>query len=71
MPRLDRYQQDVMDNDEYSDISQGDRAAAEQEMRDRDRDEGKRRGDLDLLYGTFPPETIVDEELNMCFLPSN
>uniref|UniRef100_A0A1B6CC10 DNA replication licensing factor MCM2 n=1 Tax=Clastoptera arizonana TaxID=38151 RepID=A0A1B6CC10_9HEMI len=50
MPALDRYEQDVLDDQDYSDISMGDRAAAEQEMRRRDREEGTRRGDKDLLY---------------------
>lgn len=51
MPALDRYEQDVLDDEQYSDISQGDRRAAEQVMRRRDQEEGARRGDVDLLYG--------------------
>lgn len=51
MPALDRYEQDVLDDEQYSDISQGDRRAAEQAMRRRDQEEGARRGDVDLLYG--------------------
>lgn len=53
MPALDRYDRDVLDDEDYSDISQADRRAAEQTMRRRDREEGARRGDADLLYGQF------------------
>jgi hypothetical protein len=53
MPALDRYDPDVLDDEEYDDISQADRAAAETAMRRRDREEGilTRRGDLELIYG--------------------
>jgi hypothetical protein len=53
MPALDRYDTDVLDDEEYDDISQTERAAAEAAMRRRDRDEGilTRRGDLELIYG--------------------
>ncbi|GFG36925.1 hypothetical protein Cfor_05367 [Coptotermes formosanus] len=52
MPALDRYDPDVLDDEEYDDISQADRAAAEAAMRRRDREEGilTRRGDLELIY---------------------
>uniref|UniRef100_A0A1B6ESV9 DNA replication licensing factor MCM2 n=2 Tax=Proconiini TaxID=565685 RepID=A0A1B6ESV9_9HEMI len=50
MPALDRYERDVLDDEEYSDISQGDRRAAEEVMRRRDREDQMRRGDADLLY---------------------
>lgn len=51
MPALDRYDRDALDDEEYSEISQGDRVAAEAAMRRRDRDAQVRRGDVDLLYG--------------------
>lgn len=51
MPALDRYEQDVLDDEQYSDISQNERRAAEQAMRRRDHEERARRGDADLLYG--------------------
>jgi hypothetical protein len=53
MPALDRYETDVLDDDEYDNISQTERAAAEAAMRRRDREEGvlTRRGDLELIYG--------------------
>jgi DNA replication licensing factor MCM2 len=53
MPAFDRYETDVLDDEEYDDISQSERAAAEAAMRRRDRDEGilTRRDDLELIYG--------------------
>lgn len=53
MPALDRYDPDVLDDEEYDDISQAERAAAEVAMRRRDREEGilTRRGDMELFYG--------------------
>jgi hypothetical protein len=53
MPALDRYDPDVLDEEEYDDISQAERAAAEVAMRRRDREEGvlTRRGDMELFYG--------------------
>ncbi|KDR16761.1 DNA replication licensing factor Mcm2 [Zootermopsis nevadensis] len=52
MPALDRYEPDVLDDEEYDDISQTERAAAEAVMRRRDREEEilTRRGDLELIY---------------------
>lgn len=51
MPALDRYDTEVMDDDDYDDMSQGDRMAAEQEMRKRDRELGLiRRDDRELFY---------------------
>lgn len=52
MPGLDRYDNEDLDDENYDAMSIGDRAAAEQELRRRDRDEGRiRRDDRDLLYG--------------------
>ncbi|CAG2067156.1 unnamed protein product, partial [Timema podura] len=52
MPALDRYDRDNLDEDDYDDISQTDRQAAELAMKRRDREEGvlTRRGDLELIY---------------------
>ncbi|CAD6231670.1 GSCOCG00001526001-RA-CDS [Cotesia congregata] len=50
MPALDRYDRALMDDDEYSELSQGDRVAAEAAMRKRDRAAGIFRDDRDLLY---------------------
>lgn len=51
MPGLDRYDPEVVDDSEYSELSQGDRIAAEAEMRKRDRAAGIIRDDRDLFYG--------------------
>lgn len=51
MPALDRYDPDILDNDEYDDMSQGDRMAAEAEIRRREREMGiLRRDDRELFY---------------------
>lgn len=51
MSALDRYDPAMVDDEDYSDISQTDRVAAEATMRRRDRDAGIVRDDRDLLYG--------------------
>lgn len=48
-PELDRYDETMLDEEVYSDLSQTDRAAAEAEMRRRDRALGH-RDDRDLMY---------------------
>lgn len=53
IPALDRYDQEGLDEDDYSELSENQRQAAEREMRQRDREEGiltgrMRRG---LMYG--------------------
>lgn len=53
MPALDRYDPDVVDDEEYSELSQGERVAAEAAMRKRDRAAGIIRDDRYLLYGTY------------------
>ncbi|XP_055632268.1 DNA replication licensing factor Mcm2 [Toxorhynchites rutilus septentrionalis] len=50
VPHLDRYDIDNLDQEDYSDISQTDRAAAEAEMRRRDRAAGIHRDDRELFY---------------------
>lgn len=50
MPELDRYDPQVLDDDDYEPLSITDRVAAERDMRRRDRDEAYRRG-YDFLYG--------------------
>lgn len=52
MPALDHYDPDVLDDDDYDNISQTDRQAAEMAMRRRDREAGMltRRGDRELIY---------------------
>ena len=44
MPALDRYDPDVLDDDDYDPMSIEDRVAAEKAMRKRDGNEGYRRG---------------------------
>lgn len=53
MSALDRYDPNLLDDEEYSNISQEERIAAEVEMRKRDRAAGIIRDDRDLLYGNF------------------
>ncbi|KAK1126342.1 MCM DNA helicase complex subunit [Melipona bicolor] len=50
MPALDRYDPDVVDDEEYSEMSQGERVAAETVMLKRDRAAGIIRDDRYLLY---------------------
>ncbi|EAA03379.3 AGAP012691-PA, partial [Anopheles gambiae str. PEST] len=58
-PHLDRYDMDDLDTEEYSDISQADRAAAEAEMRRRDRDAGVHRDHRDLFYDKSDDEDDI------------
>lgn len=51
MPHLDRYDDRILDEDEYEQMSVGDRLAAEEELRRRDREMGiTRRDDRELFY---------------------
>ncbi|XP_018570583.1 DNA replication licensing factor Mcm2 [Anoplophora glabripennis] len=51
MPHLDRYDDRIVDDDEYDQMSVGDRLAAEEELRRRDREMGiLRRDDRELFY---------------------
>merc|ERR1719245_687273 len=52
MPGLDRYERELMDDDDYDDMSEGDRQAVEAELRRRDREEGRLDGRMrrGLLY---------------------
>lgn len=53
IPELDVYDRDNLDDSEYSVLSEGDRFAAETQMRRRDREEGRLTGRMrrGLLYG--------------------
>lgn len=53
MPALDRYDNEDLDDEDYDPMSIQDRAAAEQELRRRDREEGRTRDGRDLLYGEW------------------
>merc|ERR1719336_3414883 len=52
MPGLDRYERELMDDEDYDDMSEGDRQAVEAELRRRDREEGRLDGRMrrGLLY---------------------
>ncbi|XP_019880539.1 DNA replication licensing factor Mcm2 [Aethina tumida] len=51
MPHLDRYDERMLDEDEYDNMSVGDRLAAEEALRRRDREMGiYRRDDRELFY---------------------
>lgn len=60
MPALDRYDNEDLDDVNYDPMSVEDRVAAEQELRRRDRDEGRvRRDDRGLLYGKIAALFII------------
>ncbi|XP_012152928.1 DNA replication licensing factor Mcm2 [Megachile rotundata] len=65
MPALDRYDPDVVDDEEYSELSQGERAAAESAMRKRDRAAGIIRDDRYLLYDESDEEEIQARKRRM------
>merc|ERR1712038_1875406 len=52
MPGLDRYERELMDDEDYDDMSEGDRQAVEADLRRRDREEGRLDGRMrrGLLY---------------------
>lgn len=59
-PRLDRYDPAMLDDeDNYSDISDSERRAAEAEMNRRDRADGKHRDDRDLMYDKSDDESDI------------
>lgn len=64
MSALDRYDPNLLDDSEYSELSQGERVAAETEMRKRDRVAGIVRDDRDLLYGNFLSFSIQEQIIN-------
>lgn len=80
MPALDRYDVENLDDQDYDELSQSDRMAAEAEMRKRDRELGLiRRDDRELFYDESDDEgpqrkrrmaeksamNEVDEEIEM------
>ncbi|XP_051170865.1 DNA replication licensing factor Mcm2 [Leptopilina boulardi] len=65
MSALDRYDPNLMDDDDYSEISQGDRAAAEDEMKKRDRAAGIIRDDRDLFYEESDDELMPSHKRRM------
>ena len=61
IPELDTYDQNVVDDDDYSDLSEGQRQAAERDLHQRDREEGRLTGRMrrGLMYGKFLNLTFV------------
>ena len=55
MPELDVYDQDNLDDEDFSEMSESQRQAAEREMRQRDREEGRLTGRMrrGLMYGQY------------------
>jgi len=66
IPELDRYDQRVLDdNSEFSMMSEGDRRAAEEEMRRRDREEGRAPGGMRRGLEMFGEESSeLDERVS-------
>lgn len=59
MPALDRYDAGNLDDDDYEPMSQGERLAAEEELRRRDREMGiLRRDDRELFYDMSDEEEV-------------
>lgn len=61
-PELDHYDEALLDEEVYSDISQADRASAEAEMRRRDRALGIHRDDRDLIYDKSDDEDDMPQK---------
>ncbi|XP_035227387.1 DNA replication licensing factor MCM2-like isoform X2 [Stegodyphus dumicola] len=60
IPALDRYDADILDDSEYSALSEGERRAAEEAMRQRDREEGRAVGRM--RRGLLFDESDEEEE---------
>ena len=61
MPGLDRYDRELLDEEDYDMMSEGDRAAAEAVLRKRDREEG-RRADGRMRRGLLYDDDDDDDE---------
>ena len=53
IPELDQYEREVVDEEDFSDLSMNERLAAERDMRKRDREEAMASGRMrrGILYG--------------------
>lgn len=73
IPALDRYDGDVLDEDDYDNMSPGARAAAERELQRRDLEEGTGRRDADgILYGSYNLRFLaILYDLILCFIQMN
>lgn len=61
MPALDRYDPAILDDDDYDDLSQTERRAAEDAMRRRDIEAGiTRRDDREIFYDASDEEEVND-----------
>lgn len=59
MPALDRYDPAILDDDDYDDLSQTERRAAEDAMRRRDIEAGiTRRDDREIFYDASDEEEV-------------
>ncbi|XP_076656477.1 DNA replication licensing factor Mcm2 isoform X1 [Halictus rubicundus] len=65
MPALDRYDPDLVDDEAYSEMSQGERAAAESAMHKRDRAAGIVRDDRYLLYDESDEDEVQTRKRRM------
>nr|CAI5822271.1 unnamed protein product [Callosobruchus analis] len=64
LPHLDRYDERILDDEEYEQLSVGERMAAEEEMRRRDREMGiLRRDDREIFYERDDDEVYDDPRL--------
>lgn len=62
MPALDRYDPAILDDEEYDNLSQSERLAAEEMMRRRDKEAGiVRRDDREIFY-----DMSDEEEVSTC-----
>ena len=65
MPALDRYDPDMVDDEQYSEMSQGERAVAETAMHNRDREAGIIRDDRYLLYDESDDDEVQARKRRM------
>ncbi|XP_076287792.1 DNA replication licensing factor Mcm2 isoform X2 [Lasioglossum baleicum] len=65
MPALDRYDPNLVDDEAYSEMSQGERAAAESAMHQRDRAAGIVRDDRYLLYDESDEDEVQTRKRRM------
>lgn len=69
IPALDRYDQEGLDEDDYSELSENQRQAAEREMRQRDREEGVLTGRMrrGLMYGRLQFSFFFNQFSNILY----
>ena len=69
MPHLDQFDPNLLDEDEYENMSMDERAAAEALMRKRDREEGRGEGRMrrGLLYDDVSYDFLNNFKLTLTF----